>query len=322
MINKSNLAALVMCALAPAVYALTIPTPSALDPRIQTVNFTKDIIQVKVDTGRATEIVLRPGETVKEYLFGDRDAWWYSDRDHIIRIKPKGQIPDTNVRIVTSRGMYWFDLSTAGKGAVAYQLTILYPPDPPVVVAPKIITDDMQAIAEPVNEAELVKTLLNQPLMQATGGATTAIPAATAARQPAMLSAVNPRLQFEKMSALPVKKPSKQQTTWNERYGVMGAAQLEPLFAKDNGDNTFLKFPINQPLPAIFYIAPDGQESRVSTSMQDDIMVVQRVAQRFILRHGELALCLVNLNYNPTGQSTGTMTVSPSVQRVLKEPQL
>ena len=326
MIKKSTLAALLMFALAPCAFALTIPTPSAADPRIQTVKFTSDIILVKVDTGRATEIVLRPGETVKEYLFGDRDAWWYSDRDHIIRIKPKGQIPDTNVRIVTSRGMYWFDLSTAGKGAVAYQLTILYPPDPPVVVAPKIVTDDMQATAEPVNEAELVKSLLNQPLLQAAGGASTTIPTAVTsaapARQSALLSAQNPRLQFEKMSALPVKKPSKQQTTWNERYGVMGAAQLEPLFAKDNGDNTFLKFPVNQPLPAIFYIAPDGQETRVSTSMQDDIMVVQRVAQRFILRHGELALCLVNLNYNPAGQSTGTMTVSPAVQRVLKDSQL
>lgn len=324
MIIKSYLAALAICAFAPGALALTIPTPSAADPRIQTVKFTNDIIFVKVDTGRATEIVLRPGEVVKEYLFGDRDAWWYSDREHIIRIKPKGQIPDTNVRIVTSRGMYWFDLSTAGKGAVTYQLTILYPPDPPLVVAPKIVSDDMQTAVEPINESEQVKNLLNQPLLQATGGAQNATPAAasTVAKQPAMLSAVNPRLQFEKMSALPVKKPSKQQTTWNERYGVIGAAQLEPVFAKDNGDNTFLKFPLNQPLPAIFYVAPDGQETRVSTSMQDDIMVVQRVAQRFILRHGELALCLVNLNYNPAVQSTGTMTVSPAVQRVLKDSQL
>lgn len=325
---NSLLAALVTCFTAHVSFALTIPTPSAADPRIQTVNFTKDIILVKVDTGRATEIVLRPGEVVKDYLFGDRDAWWYSDRDHIIRIKPKGQIPDTNVRIVTSRGMYWFDLSTAGKGAVAYQLTILYPPDPPVVIAPKIINDDLPLQSESVNEGELIKSLLNQPLLHAssTPGAlpaaqTTTAPVAQTPRQAALLSAVNPKLQFEKMSALPIKKVAKSQTIWNERYGAIGALALEPVFAKDNGDNTFLKFPINQPLPAIFYIAPDGQETRVSTSMQDDIMVVQRVAQRFILRHGELSLCLVNLNYNPAGQSSGTMTVSPDVQRVLKEPQ-
>ena len=303
-----------------SAYAVTLPVPSAIDPRIQTVNYTADIVRVKVDIGHVTEIVLSPGESVKEYVFGDRDAWWYSDREHIIRIKPKGKIPDTNVRVVTTKGMYWFDLDSNAKGAVAYQLTVIYPPAPPVVVTPKAIDEGEPSLSE-AGEAALVRDRLNQPLNEAQGKMTgdSPVPAAKTSPRPSLFSALNPKLQYERMSAVPAKKVVQKPIQWNERYAVVGAKSIEPIFAKDNGENTFIKFALHQPLPAIFYVAADGQETRVSYSLQDDIMVVQRVAERFVLRHNDEAACLVNLQFNPTGQTTGTKTVSPDVQRVLKE---
>lgn len=299
-------------------YSVTLPTPSAADPRLQTVPYTTDIIRVKVNIGNVTEIVLSPGETVKEYVFGDRDAWWYSDREHIIRIKPKGKTPDTNVRVVTSRGMYWFDLDSNSKGATAYQLTLQYPPSPPVVVAPKIIEEVERLGLTAEQESALVKERLKDPLNSAQGRPVHEAPmVGVATKIKPLFSALNPIMSFERMSAVPAKKVTPRLIPWNERYAVVGSKSIQPIFAKDNGENTFIKFALHQPMPSIFAIAADGQETRVSYSVQDDIMVVQRVAERFVLRHGEEALCLVNLHFNPTGQTTGTKTVSPDVQRTL-----
>lgn len=319
--KKSILSGLTLLALALQAQAVTFPTPSAVDPRLQTVPVTTDIIRVKVNIGNVTEIVLSPGETVKEYVFGDRDAWWYSDRDHIIRIKPKGKTPDTNVRIVTSKGMYWFDLDSASKGPTAYQLTLLYPPTPPVVVAPKVISEEVPVGMSPEQEAALVKERLKDPLQSAMGAPQAAPMDATpvARKNAALFSVLNPVVTYERMSAVPTKKPSPRPAIqWNERYAVVGSAVIQPVFAKDNGENTFVKFSLHQAMPTVFAVTADGQESRVSFSVQDDVMVIQRVAERLVFRHGDAVLCLINLQFNPTGQTTGTKTISPDVKRTLK----
>ncbi len=303
--------------------ALTFPKPSDVDPRLQTVEYTTDIVRVKVEIGRVTEIVLRPGEVVEDYFFGDRDAWWYADRGHIIRIKPKAKSPDTNARIKTNRANYWFDLDSTAKGPAAYQLTILYQPDPPPVATPMPMPmmDDSTSKTSVKTEGRTIKQLLEQPLRDAQGGNPAVGSESDAKSKSAtqLFSALNPKLQFERMDLPPVRKVVSRVVNWNVRYAGIGSKRIEPTWVKDNGENTFIQFPLNQGQPAIFAVAPDGVETRLDYSLQDDVMVVNRVAQRFVLRHGEEALCLVNLQFNPTGQTTGTKTVSPNVQRTIKE---
>ena len=305
--------------------ALTFPKSSDVDPRLQTVEYTTDIVRIKVEIGRVTEIVLRPGEVVEEYFFGDRDAWWYADRGHIIRIKPKAKSPDTNVRIKTNRGNYWFDLDSTAKGAPAYQLTILYQPDPKpevtVTPTPIVPTTGDTSTGSVKTDGSTIKQLLEQPLRDAQGGIPAAGSEADAKTKNAtpLFSALNPKLQFERMDIPPRKVVVSRVVIWNLRYAAVGSKTIQPTWVKDNGENTFIQFPINQGQPAIFAVAPDGTEARVNYSFQDDVMVVNRVAQRFVLRHGDEVLCLVNLQFNPTGQTTGTKTVSPDVQRAIKE---
>ena len=218
--------------------------------------------------------------------------------------------------------MYWFDLDSAAKGPVAYQLTILYPPDPPPApVTPKVIEEDEPVGMSAAEESEQIMSRLNDPLNSAQKKSTNAaLNNETVKSQKAkpLFSALNPSISFERMGAVPAKKVTVKEIAWNERYAIVGAKSLDPLFVKDNGENTFVKFSTHQALPTVFAITADGDETRVSYSMQDDIMVIQRVSERFILRHGEQALCIVNLRFNPTGQTTGTKTVSPDVVRTIK----
>jgi type IV secretory pathway VirB9-like protein len=312
--------------------ALTLPTPSAIDPRLQTVPFTSDIVRVKVEIGRVTEIVLRPDETVKQYVFGDRDAWWYADKDNIVRIKPKGRSPESNVRIDTTRASYWFDLDSTAKGPVAYQLTIVYPPDPPpktVIVPIQEEPERNQTTAmvfgqsnKSLQAVDTIPKLLDRPLDQVQGKPSeikdVTYPVGNSSQQ-AIFSALNPNAKIERMGALPLRKqPPPPQIVFNDRYVVIGDESLDPVYVKDDGENTYIKFSSNQPLPSVFYVAADGAETRVNQNMQDDILVVHRVSERLIFRHGQEVLCLINLSFKPTVQSPRTNTISPEVLRQLK----
>jgi type IV secretion system protein VirB9 len=104
----------------------------------------------------------------------------------------------------------------------------------------------------------------------------------------------------------------------NWRYSAQGSAALEPEAVYDNGKLTTFAFTGNQEMPAIYMESSDGTESLVPKSVEGDLVLVQAISRKFILRRGGDVLCIFNEAYDQVGINPGTNTTSPSVERVVR----
>lgn len=106
----------------------------------------------------------------------------------------------------------------------------------------------------------------------------------------------------------------------NLQYSMSGDLDIAPVNAWDNGEFTYFKFPGQRDIPAIYMVDVDGAESivnRHSTGAANDLVVVHKVAARWVLRLGARALAVWNDAYEPFGRRNATGTASPDVNRVL-----
>ena len=115
--------------------------------------------------------------------------------------------------------------------------------------------------------------------------------------------------------------PCASQAVSRRWYGV-GDAALAPSEICENGRQTFLRFPGTQRHPAISVVLPNGKKAAANDRAgADGWVTVDGHWPRLILDDGGKALCAVNLDYNKTGQATGTGTAAPDVVREAREPQ-
>lgn len=70
---------------------------------------------------------------------------------------------------------------------------------------------------------------------------------------------------------------------WNLDYRVKGKSKLAPLHVFDDGSFTYFRFREQQEVPAIFLVEND-QESLLNYHVSGKYVVVERVADRFMLR--------------------------------------
>ena len=103
--------------------------------------------------------------------------------------------------------------------------------------------------------------------------------------------------------------------TRNIDYWYCGERTLRPAAASDDGVHTRLTFAANSDLPAIFVRNEDDTESLLNFSVDAGDVVIHRVAQRFILRRGKLAGCVVNRGFAGGGKRLESGTVAPEVER-------
>jgi len=85
---------------------------------------------------------------------------------------------------------------------------------------------------------------------------------------------------------------------YNFNYTIAGeASYIEPLQVFDDGEFTFFKFKdINAELPAIFQVDSQGNEGVVNYRIEKGYVIVERVSDRFTLRHGPDVICVFNEN--------------------------
>jgi type IV secretion system protein VirB9 len=101
----------------------------------------------------------------------------------------------------------------------------------------------------------------------------------------------------------------------NIDYWYCGEPALRPTGAFDDGVHTRLTFAANADLPAIFVRNSDASESLLNFSIDSGDVIIHRVAQRFILRRGNLTGCVVNRGYAGGGKRLESGTVAPDVER-------
>lgn len=137
-------------------------------------------------------------------------------------------------------------------------------------------------------------------------------PAQDAAKQQAASEARRTR------EALTVGAPAARK---NYAYSAQGSSDIGPVEAFDDGTATYLRFAPNATVPAAYIVGEDGKEHLVNTSMQGDMLRVQKISAKLILRSGELVTCIFNDAFDAYGTRTDTGTASPSVQRIIKGQQ-
>jgi type IV secretion system protein VirB9 len=265
------------------VHAEITPRPSQVDKRFQVVDYSHDIIKLQAAVGRFTEIEFSKDETKIDFLMGDRDAWTIRIIGNSFNLKPKASFADTNLKIITNKRVYWFDIvMSTQKLPVAWHLSFRYPPEPPSV-EPKPTIDPAIVAAQAVAQEKI-------DIEEKLGGAKKT-PVSYVPREPKLL---------------------------NGDYSLIGADELTPTSVFDNGELTAITFAPNKPVPAIFVKELDGSEARVNFNYENDMMIVHRVARQFVLRRGSQSACLINGNFRPTGNSGTTHTISDEVRREVK----
>lgn len=107
----------------------------------------------------------------------------------------------------------------------------------------------------------------------------------------------------------------------NADYSVevlAGGEYIQPTLVFDDGRFTYFRFPNSREMPAPFAIGADGQEVRVNFNIDGDLMVVHRIAPRFVLRLGKAVAGIWNEVYDHDGVATDNGTVVPDVYRATR----
>ena len=109
----------------------------------------------------------------------------------------------------------------------------------------------------------------------------------------------------------------------NSSYSIAEGKNSEdivPTLVFDDGRFTYLKFPNNREVPAVFHVLPDGSETVVNARMEGDLLVADRVSRRLTLRAGSAVVGVWNDAFDLDGVPPSNGTTVSGVDRVLRSP--
>ena len=270
--------------------ATAVPEPT--DPRLREVVYDPGaVVTVPVKRGVVTLVVLDPDEAITEVaagLGGDctkADAAWCvaaqpGGRTLFVKAKSSASTAN-NLAVVTDRRTHSFRFVVLADGD----------PKPPVY---RLVVKVPARVAPPARLALRDAA----PLI--------ALPAVPPPPSPHQVVA-------ERLQA----KPQVMNTQYSIAEGA-GSQDIVPTLVFDDGRFTYLRFPGNREVPAVFHVLGDGSETLVNARMEDDLLVIDRVSRRLMLRAGSAVVGLWNDAFDLDGRPPGDGTTVPGVQRVLK----
>jgi type IV secretion system protein VirB9 len=270
------------------------------DPRLRDVVYDpKAVVTVPVKRGVVTLVLLDADEAITEVaagLGGDcaktEAAWCVAAQPggRTLFVKPKSAASAANtLAVVTDRRTH------------AFRFVVLADGDPKAPVYRLVVKAPTEKLARPVMPPPLA--LRDSDLLQAL----TAMPPAPPSPSPAQV--IGERLQA---------KPQVLNTIYSIAEG-QGSEDIVPALVFDDGRFTYLRFPGNREVPAVFHVLGDGSETLVNTRMEDDLLVVDRVSRRLMLRAGAAVVGVWNEAFDLEGVAPAGGTTVPGVQRSLKQ---
>ena len=267
--------------------------PQASDPRLREVQFDpRAVVTVPVKRGVVTLVVLDADEVITEVaagLGGDcakaEAAWCVAaqpgGRNLFIKAKSTAGAPN-NLAVVTDRRTHSFRfvvLADNDPKAPVYRLVVKAPVVRAAASARPTLRDMVPLVALP------------------------AVPP-----PPSPQEVIAERLQA---------KPQ----VLNSHYSIAegkGSEDIVPTLVFDDGRFTYIRFPGNREVPAVFHVLGDGSETLVNARMEEDLLVVDRVSRRLMLRSGSAVVGVWNEAFDLDGVPPDGGTTVPGVQRVLK----
>ena len=267
----------------------------AADPRLREIVYdAKSVVTVPVKRGVVTLVVLDDGETITEVaagLGGDcakvESAWCVVAQPggRNLFVKPKSSAGAANtVAVVTDQRTHSFRFVVLVDGD----------PKPPVY---------RLVVKAPARSVAASRVALRE------GAAPQALAALTAVPPPASPQQV----VAERLQA----KPEVVNTSYSIAQGK-ASDDIVPTLVFDDGRFTYLRFPGNREVPAVFHVLGDGSETLVNTRMEDDLLVVDRVSRRLVLRAGSAVVGVWNEAFDLNGLPPSDGTTVQGIQRTLK----
>lgn len=271
---------------------------AAPDPRLRDIFYDPQaVVTVPVQRGVLTLIALDADEAITEVGAGlgsdcskPEAAWCITaqpgGRHVFVKPKSSAQAPNT-LAVITDRRVHTFRLVLVEDGArqsPVYRLTVRAP----------------LPMATPRLEPAAASPTLN-------GARTLASPPLPAAELATLLA--------ERMQAKPLVR--------NSAYSISEGAHSQdilPSLVFDDGRFTYLRFTGNREVPAVFQVLGDGSETLVNARMEDDLLVVDRVARRLTLRAGTAVVAVWNDAFDLDGAPPTGGTTVPGVSRRLQSP--
>ena len=107
----------------------------------------------------------------------------------------------------------------------------------------------------------------------------------------------------------------------NSSYALaegLASADIVPSLVFDDGRFTYLRFPNNREVPAVFHVLPDGLETLVNARMEGDLLVVDRVGRRLSLRAGSAVVGIWNEAFDADGVPPNGGTTVAGVERTTR----
>lgn len=127
--------AAILLALAAPVGAEVVPTPGAVDSRIQTVAYDPgEVVALRLAAGYAVTIRFSPDERIETVTLGDPGAWQAQVNrraDSLVLKSAQGALP-TNLTVLTDQRSYSFSLTeeSLARRWQPYVLSFVYPAPP------------------------------------------------------------------------------------------------------------------------------------------------------------------------------------------------
>jgi len=276
--------------------AIAEPVGAKPDPRLKEVRYDASaVVTVPVKRGTVTLVVLDPGETITEVGSGlgadcgkPEASWCIAAQPggHHLFVKPKSNAgPANNLAVVTNKRTHAFRFVVLGDGDARQ----------PVY---RLVVRAEQRQAAPAGTADQFNAA---PL-------TLAMPRIIEVPSPSPAELV-----AERLGAAP--------NLVNSNYSLAegeNSQDIVPTLVFDDGRFTYFRFPNNREVPAVFHVLGDGSETLVNTRMEGDLLVVDRVSRRLMLRAGVAVVGVWNEAFDIDGVPPHQGTTVAGVRRALK----
>ncbi|MCY4754647.1 TrbG/VirB9 family P-type conjugative transfer protein [Pelomonas aquatica] len=264
------------------------------DPRLREVDYDPHgVVTVPVKRGVVTLVVLGADEAISEVGAGlgsdcakPEAAWCVAAQPdgRTLFVKPKSRASAANnLAVVTDRRVHNLRFVVLADGDSTQPVYRLVISPPPAPTAARVLRQPSAAL----------------PLL----------PLAPLPPPPEQIVA-------ERLQA----RPSVMNTQYSMAEG-RGSDDIVPDLVFDDGRFTYMRFPGNREVPAVFHVLGDGTEALVNARMESDLLVVDRVSRRLMLRAGSAVVGLWNEAFDVDGIPPAMGTTVPGVQRVLKADQ-
>lgn len=261
------------------------------DARLRTVTYDPQVVvTVPVKRGVVTLVALDADETITDVAAGmggdctkAESAWCIAAQPggHNVFVKPKSTAnAPNNLAVVTDRRTH------------AFKFVVLADADP----------------QPPVFRLQVSAPMRHAPAAQAATPRLPALPPLEITPLPRPEELVSERVQA---------KPQVMNTQYSMAQG-RASEDIVPTLVFDDGRFTYLRFPGNRELPAVFHVRADGGETLVNARMEDDLLVVDRVSRRLMLRAGNAVVGLWNEAFDPDGVPPEEGATVPGIQRALR----